>query len=193
MKQKTLQQSLMALFLLLFSFSLQANHVKCKCPGVDARGTGESSCSASETNGQCTIAFNEFDPALENAALDALQKAVKWKNIQVDPVAQSQFFTRKMAVRLSRDPEQMMEQILVFSLVSLTERGSIGRYGDQIKDVHRLLNHNASQISKSFVSGRQHIRSPNLSVTLGCLAFRTKDFWIMYKAVWSESIEREQC
>ena len=193
MTHNMFRKTLVTIFALLLSVSGQASHVKCKCPQVDARGTGDSSCSASETGGRCSIAFNEFDPAYEAAAIDVLKELISWKDIQLKPTGLNETFTQQKAIRLIRNPEQLMDQILVYSLVSLAERGDVKNYGDQIVEAHKLMSKHAAQISNSFVSGRQKINDSGLSVTHGCLAYRTGEFWIMYKAIWSESIEREQC
>ena len=179
--------------ILFLSLPVQPNHVKCKCPNIDAQGTGDSSCSASESSGRCTIAFNEFDTALERTAKNVLQKTVRWREIQFTELPSSSEFSRRNAIGLSQNPESLVDQILIYSLVSLTERGIALEQDEHIKAAHDLLNKNAQQISNVFVKGGGKIQDEGVTVTLGCLAFRTADFWIMYKTAWSASIASDQC
>ena len=185
--------TMLAVPILCLSLPAQANHVKCKCPNIDARGTGDSSCSASESSGRCTIAFNEFDTVLERTAKDALQKTVRWREIQFTELPSSREFSRKNATSLSQNPELLIDQIIVYSLVSLAERGIVLEQDNHIKAAHDLMNNYARQISDVFVNGGGKIQDKGLTVTLGCFAFRTSDFWIMYKTAWSESIANNQC
>lgn len=176
-----------------------ANHVKCKCPNIDARGSGDSSCSASETNGVCSIAFNEFDIELELAAKDSVQKYVHWRKIAhkefplTSKTTNGQTFTRENAIDLSNNPDSLIDQILIYSLVSLAEQGITQDQRDHISSAHRSLQKNADAISKIFVSGDSAGEGDGVTVKLGCFEFRTDGFWIMYKASWSKSISNERC
>lgn len=178
----------------------QANHVKCKCPNIDARATGSTSCSASESSGICTISFNEFDDRLELTARDLLSRVGNWKEVAYsefpanDQVNSPQSFTRKNARLLSsKDPASLIDQIMIYSLVALVDSGKMDDQAERIADVHALLRRNASVISAAFVSDGQRIEDQGVIVQMGCFEFKRDNFWAMYKASWSVAISNEQC
>ena len=199
MKYTSIKLAALIFLLTMLAMPGHANHVKCKCPNIDARGTGDTSCSASETSGVCSIAFNSFDTELELAAKDSLQNHVRWRKIgyrEYSPSGQGDVensFTRENAIRLSKDTDLFIDQILIYSLVSLAERGIVQDQKVGISAAHRLLQKNADAISKIFVFGERTAKGNGLTVKLGCFEFRTDDFWIMYKASWSESVSNERC
>lgn len=177
-----------------------ANHVKCKCPNIDARATGSTSCSASESSGICTISFNEFDTRLELTARELLLQIGQWKN-----VAYSEFpangqtnsptsFTLANATSLgSKNWNSLIDQIMIYSLVALIDSGEVDDQTKQIAEIHDLLRKNARVIGKTFVTEGQRIEDKGVTVQFGCFEFRRDNIWAMYKASWSDSISNEQC
>jgi hypothetical protein len=59
------------LIIALMSISASAK-VQCSCPKVPADGEGNTSCSASESGGRCTIDFNLFGLESERRAAQLL-------------------------------------------------------------------------------------------------------------------------
>ena len=56
--------------IILLAGVASAGTVQCTCPNINAKGTGDTSCSATETGSECTIDFNTFNPADEEAAAE---------------------------------------------------------------------------------------------------------------------------
>lgn len=72
--------------LILMSAASDAR-VRCKCPSIEAEGEGNSSCSAHESGGFCTIDFNEFPRALEQASAEIWRSS--YSNFQWKPTTDS--------------------------------------------------------------------------------------------------------
>ena len=73
-----------SLVVLLISHSVLAGSVQCNCPEVDAKGTGDTSCSATESGSQCTIDFNTFNFDDERSAFELLSSVSEGNAIFVD-------------------------------------------------------------------------------------------------------------
>jgi hypothetical protein len=60
---------MIVMIILLIGNSQGFARIQCTCQSVNAVGEGNSSCSTAESNGKCTVDFNQFPNfALERAA-----------------------------------------------------------------------------------------------------------------------------
>lgn len=188
-----------SILLLVCLADASANHVRCTCPSVSARATGSSSCSTSEVSGLCTVAFNEFDNELEDAALSLLKKAAepslsvqfhRYPPIQRDgrgfSLAESQSLFRQ-------SPAALVDQLVVYALVSLVDMGKAEEQLDSIRQLHRLLRQNAGSVGQAFAFGAGPIRSREVIIKHGCISFTLDTLWSMYKSEWSGSVSAAQC
>ena len=200
MKPLRVVKIVFAICLILMLMPAQANHVKCSCPNVNARATGSTSCSASESNGQCTVAFNEFDKNLELSASALLQRYSQNSNIQFSSFPavvgspEQRGFTQRNAIWLSRQSRYaIVDQIMVYAMVTLVQSGNYKNARNKISVVHQSLRRNTNQISQIFTAGGQIFQNDIIQVKHGCFAFVGAGLWGMYKASWSPSIGRERC
>lgn len=103
-----MRKTLIAL-LLLVPWPTLAGEVQCNCPSVPAEGTGDTSCSATESNEVCTIDFNTFAIEDEQAALELLSDATTL------PIRYQRFDRRKFPGGFRREQAtQLADQAIIY-------------------------------------------------------------------------------
>ncbi len=191
---------LLGLMMTLIVTHASGNHVKCQCPNIRAMATGSSSCSASESNGQCIVSFNEFDLELELAARDLLQRYGQWSTVSFiefaasDSATGAASFSRSAARTLyRRNPIRVMDQIMIYALVAQTQGDASRMDARKAAQVHAVLRGRARQLGRIFVEGGRRYDNNGVVVALGCFEFRRPELWGMYKSSWSNSLNNNQC
>jgi hypothetical protein len=200
----------LSIFLILItcasSVSDSSAGTRCKCPSVAAVGEGNSSCSASESNGQCTVDFNVFaereDRSIEllrnSNALDGLdhQFFIPDKNSNSNDVL-------RRAGELGQN--SMADTILVYSLVALSAQQNRESFSREVRSITRAIQENSSRISDFFrppgdllpldERPRDEINTENVRGLLapGCIELRVDDVWVMFKTYWSSLREEPRC
>lgn len=198
-----------ALILALFaSFSLPAPslaEVKCSCPTVSAEGEGNSSCSANESGGRCTIDYNLFGER-ENLAASYLAERVDGNFIPRPNMNSTD------ALQIARAENQVFEQIFVYLFVaaaSQAERFSetvpsenaelflrlLSDFRDPItfafsedaRNFSRIGIGAADQVPEAFVDVGEVVVSP------GCVEVNAGDQWVMFKVFWAMSAPFPGC
>lgn len=177
-----------------------ANHVRCTCPNISAQATGSTSCSASESNGKCTVAFNEFDQNLEAAAKRLLEIYTQRPDIRFNRFpaivgsSEQRGMTQPNAQWLSKQGKNaVVDQIMIYALVTLIQSGNYEGKQWEVAAVHKTLRDHASRISKIFVAGGTPYWDNKVRVKHGCLSFKIGNMWGMYKSSWSSSVENQRC
>jgi len=173
-----------------------AGRVNCECPSISAKGTGNTSCSATENIDECTIDYNQFDPIIIEEAKSFVSqytlRSIKYKHIR-----QSQ-----QLFKLS--PDNLVDQLLIYMMVAfvqsrkpiivtkqLSEQLSVSFQSMQTKK-------NANKIHQAFHDeSRRHknsYKNKGVYVTNGCIELRIGNkFWVMYKNDLSKVASHPQC
>jgi hypothetical protein len=187
----------------LLSVSASAND--CACPTVKAYGKGNTSCSASESDGRCTIDYNLFTPAAEQKAAELLGAASS-SRIQAPPPGASV----QALMELSLGGETLLvDAVLVYLMVATADRvldSDTADISGAARDVVRIVTPFRAQIANAFSAAgtRQWLGTPDeklrgvsppaeassfsdnqLTLAPGCMEVRTTSFWAMFKASWS--------
>src|SRR5437763_632892 len=103
----------------LFESATASAEVRCSCPRISATGVGSTSCSASESDGRCTIDFNVFGER-ERPAAELLRRFRPGAFYLPDPSADS----ASALVEASQGPgSRLTDAVLVYMLVALAEGG----------------------------------------------------------------------
>src|SRR5579859_7492450 len=85
---------------------------RCTCPKVPALGVGDSSCSASESDGRCAVDFNLFGPEREQRAVDLLKPVLGRFEAPSSDMSSVDAIMRS-------SPDQIVDFVLVYLVVGL--------------------------------------------------------------------------
>ena len=175
--------------------------VQCECPSVDAKGTGDTSCSATESGSECTVDFNTFNPKDEQAAFDALSQSSQNQTnfVSLEGIAGTRFLTPQSATILaSKDNNTLIDLLLIYVLVSAVQTDGIIIPND-FEDLQSAMHFQSSNVVSAFLDGSGGTTFSGGSLTAlvrhGCVEVtdNSSDYWGMYKAFWSEFAEAPQC
>jgi len=198
-----------AMLILATALPESASANDCACPTVRAFGKGNTSCSASESDGRCTIDFNLFDPRAEAVAANLLRSA-GLEVVQPPPIP-----TVQALIEIGqRDPDLLADAVLVYLMVAAADQ-AIDTSADSSRgaqDVARLARPLRKQISSEFSpdTTQRWLATPDsqlgqtqpqvnsfsdnqVVLAPGCLEIRTDRFWAMFKASWSPLRVRPRC
>jgi hypothetical protein len=177
-----------------------AGSVQCKCITVKARGTGNSSCSASESGEECMIDYNTFDESVENKAHGLVKEILGDDSVFFEKIGRGtecvDGLDPKTAMRLSEKPSNLVDQILVYSMVSVVQNEAA------IKMIYRLnsraliktLRDSARKAAKAFIGNGGEYRESGVLITQGCIEIRYEpNLWAMYKSKYSKAAGKPQC
>ncbi|WP_050385880.1 hypothetical protein [Bradyrhizobium pachyrhizi] len=184
----------------------------CACPTVQANGKGNTSCSASESNNHCTVDYNLFSPASEQAAAELLAKG--GMSVQTPPPINTLQALEQLALQ---GGDRLTDAVLVYLLVATADRaidGALNNSADIAQELVQIVRPYRSQIGTAF-SGEnmqrwlpepdQRLRGGNPGVNVdvlvgnqliiapGCVEVSTTRFWAMFKASWSPMRFTPQC
>lgn len=193
-----------ALVIALISTPVSAK-VQCSCPTISADGEGNTSCSASESDGRCTIDFNLFGSESEMRAAKLLQNIgytdLKAPNFTLSP-------SQALAAMSSSSEKNLVDAILVYMTVAagnqyaripqsvplegLKELVNVARSKDLKKLIYEAFNKAASEewLNYSDIDLRgRGIQTKTVGRAIaspGCIEFTTSaGLWIMFKTNWS--------
>jgi len=174
---------------------------QCACPNVPATGVGNTSCSAAESNGHCTVDFNIFFER-EARAVSLLSRA----GVEVR-VPDPNLGASDGLARLVSEPSQLADAILVYLTVALS---ALPNANELTQVVQRI----ASTVRSGTISSRLVTafdpsagvglpRSDNLPldnfdgtrgrVVRGCIELFSGDTWVIFKTNWSPYSATPRC
>lgn len=104
----------------------------CVCPNVKARGVGDTSCSASEDHGFCTVDFNLFGPKREDRALALLRESGAEALRIPNPNAPSSDLPQA-------DPTRLLDYVLIYLTVALGDQFAAAGPSDSGRAMLRSL------------------------------------------------------
>ena len=179
-----------------------AGSVQCECPSVLATGTGDTSCSATETGNACTVDFNTFNERDEERAFDLLRSLTSRR---VTRLRSGRDFegslgrgdVRRLADRV--DTDDIVDTLMVYVLVSNVQAPGADEFLPELVELHDWMRENDRTIVSTF-SGRgsrdvvgAEFGSLTAVVTQGCVEMRGRGYWTMFKAFWSPSAGAPRC
>ena len=190
-----MRQVTLALFMVLLTHASIAGTVQCECPSVDAKATGDSSCSATETGGECTIDFNTFDPGDEEKAFTLLKGESPIRDVEWTLFDRYPGLTPELATRLNN--RQLVDLLMVYVLVSGVQ-GRSGLDGVPIGAIHSALNKEAGDVVGAFGGDSiANVRDLNMEILVsnGCVEVKAPGvrYWAMFKAYWSNAAAEPRC
>ncbi|AGB43214.1 hypothetical protein Mesau_00728 [Mesorhizobium australicum WSM2073] len=200
---------LWAIALLLFSDPVRAEN-NCSCPTVTADGRGDSSCSAAEASGQCTIDFNIFPPEAEQRAFDLLKSASKTP-LSLPPAGENSVD----AMYTASSKGQTVEVLLVYLAVAAAAQAqshpgtidtqALGEVATLVSDVGKdaLKQAFSGETAKEFsavkalppgdIKSLVILSDQGLTVSPGCVEVNKNGLWVMFKANWSPAALAPGC
>ena len=194
-------RSKLAALIIMATTSAHAGEVQCSCPTVSAKGTGDTSCSATETGGKCTIDFNTFSFEDEQAAADLLASSTPW-SITYQRFDRHKYpggFNSEQAQLLANyDVSAFVDQLLVYILVSGVQM-DFNLDSEALAALHNSLRQNGPAIAKTFngggSSGIEGEFPGRALITRGCVEITLDrgSYWGMFKAFWAENRMSPQC
>ncbi|GIT93332.1 hypothetical protein JANAI62_37610 [Jannaschia pagri] len=177
--------------------------VRCKCPSISAEGEGNSSCSANESGGTCTIDFNLFG-VREVRASEFLSE-------QLEPNFQP--FPNQNTVDSLRQAEEsgiLFDQVFMYLNVAAISQGTRNPESVPLSEIESLFSL-ASEFQKEieFAFSQQvfgQVMSGSLVfptdmfvdmgevvISPGCVEILHSGQWLMFKTHWSLAAEAPGC
>lgn len=194
---------------LLLSGPVRAEN-NCTCPTVTADGKGDSSCSAAEASGQCTIDFNIFPPEREQRAFDLMKSVTKVPLSLPPPGADSVDAMYKASAN-----GQTVQVLLVYLAIAAADQeqahpgtidqGALGNIAAQVTDAGKEAIEQAfsaeaakefsatSPLSPADSKGVVILNADGLIVSPGCVEATRNGLWVMFKAKWSPAALAPGC
>jgi hypothetical protein len=186
--------------------SLAWSAVQCTCPRVLANGTGNTSCSAAESNSRCSLDFNLFGPEREQRAAELLAQHTGVDSSYRPPAGLNSVEALRAAEAAGQD--SLVETVLLFLTVALgnqTATESSSRDLAQLREIAAKLRSAefSGRLVETFGSAASGTWASRSDAELagasagpswsqggaigapGCVEIRTGDLWLMFKAAWS--------
>lgn len=174
---------------------------QCKCESVNAVGEGNSSCSAAESKGACTIDFNQFgEPALQRA-----YAALKAFDPQYRPRVVDEPRGAVEALRAISDEKQLSDTIVLYMTVAVTAqvagKPALAVEADDLKTLVAMANENKGLLYRIFGSQGADSRAQTsqsmgarLTYAAGCLDVQLpRGLRVMFKTSWSPVAPAPRC
>ena len=195
--------------LMIFGFEKSVmSAVQCSCPTVSAEGEGETSCSAAESSGLCTIDFNLFGEEREGRAASFLSE-----HAGIDVERPNPFSTTEDGLRFAEENGTLPGVVLLYLVVaasSQAERTENFRLLDRFEEIRNEIFEVPSEIEKAFdVSQLERWRTvpdkelspdslrvierPNMILSPGCVEVSIGEVWVMFKTWWSPARITKRC
>ena len=176
-----------------------AGRVNCECPSISAKGTGNSSCSATENSGECTIDYNQFD-------LNIVEKAKSFVS-QYTPRPFEYKHIRQSRQLFKLSPEKLVDQLLIYMMVAVVQsrkaiidtkklRISFQSFEKDLRVSFQSMRtkKNAKKIHQAFHDESESYKNEGVYVTNGCIEITIRGkFWAMYKNDLSKVASQPQC
>jgi len=174
---------------------------QCACPKVPASGVGNTSCSASESNGKCTVDFNIFFER-EARAVALLSKA----GVQLR-VPDRNLSASVGLAQLKNEPNQLADAILIYLTVALSAQPNANELNKAVQGIASTVRSGpvSSRLVNAFdpSAGAGLPRSDNPAfdnfegsrwrVVPGCIELFTGETWVMFKTNWSPYAATPRC
>jgi hypothetical protein len=185
---------------------------RCACPQIPAIGVGNTSCSAAESGGRCTVDFNLFGPDREGRAAELLAGSGVSGLIRPDPNADA---VNGLLNAASSGPGALRDTVLLYLMVSRADMDATP--GAIIRSIGTSFRENAAlgeAINESFGRGAiedythtsdaallrsfrmRRIELPDLGVATfspGCTEIAGRGLWVMFKAAWAAARLSPRC
>jgi hypothetical protein len=174
---------------------------QCACPKVPATGGGNTSCSAAESNGNCTVDFNIFFQR-EARAVSLLSRA----GVQLK-VPDPNLGASDGLARLVSEPTQLADAILIYLTVALSALPNANELTQVVQQIASTVR--SGTISSRLVSafdpsagaGLPRSDNPPLDnfdgtrgrIVRGCIELFSGDTWVMFKTNWSPYAATPRC
>ena len=174
---------------------------ECTCPKVPASGVGNSSCSASEDNGKCTVDFNIFFER-EIRAIALLKQA----DVAVAAPTPSANSTAALA-ELKGRPNQLTDAIIIYLTVALSAQPNasaltkvVGRIANTVRSPP-VSSRLATAFDPNSGGGLPSSDNPpfdtfegnRFRIVRGCIELFADDTWVMFKTNWSTYAATPRC
>lgn len=200
------------LIMALMSISASAK-MQCSCPKIPADGEGNTSCSASESGGRCTIDFNLFGPESEKRAAQLL---IEFGHTKLTlPDAELNPDQSLQALSSSRE-EQLVDAVLIYMTVAAGDQNTRIPQSVPLKSLKELVDAVRSNVLKTRINAAfnllarerwlrysdEDLRKLSIPVETvgraivspGCVEFTTSEgLWIMFKTNWSPARSAPRC
>jgi hypothetical protein len=199
---------LLTFFLSLFTRPAAAND--CACPTVQAFGKGNTSCSASESAGRCSINYNLFSPATEARSVQLLN-ASGLLTVRTPPVGDSV----QILTDLAKSEDLLVDAVFVYLIVGTADLVTDANVSvaSGVRSIVQLLLPLRSELAKIFqplqmakwrltpdailktVPIPKSIVFADNAVVLseGCVEVQVSQLWAMFKASWSPNRQLPRC
>ena len=188
----------------------------CVCQTVQANGKGNTSCSASESGGKCTIDYNLFSPAAEQRAAQLLTSSGVNQLVIPSPGTN----TVQSLLELSdKGGADLVDAVLIYLMVATADRildGTAEISSQTLQGLVQTVTPYRNNIESAFngQAMRQWLGTPteklspnpvrdgltksfgnrnDLVIAPGCIEVRRADLWVMFKAPWSPMRIRPRC
>jgi len=201
-RDKTLLQCIQSNRLMLGSAQ---SKVQCSCQTIPADGEGNTSCSAAESGGRCTIDFNLFGPESESRAAALLTRYGRKDPTLPDPGLSP---VEALRVMSSRDRQQLVDAVLIYMVVAAGNQSVRAPQSVPLDGLRELVKAVGSdQLTESIDKAfnlealnqwsrvtNEELRRGTIPVqnigrafiSPGCVEFTTSGgLWMMFKANWS--------
>jgi len=200
------------LLFVLMSISASAQ-VRCSCPKIPADGEGNTSCSAAESGGRCTVDFNLFGRDSERRAADLLSKYGRREATPPDPRLSAVDALKALS---SRDRQQLVDAVCVYMVVAAGNQSARVPQSVPLDGLRELvdavssdelimsieaafnleaLNHWSKVTDEELRRGTIPVHTVGRAiVSPGCIEFTTRgSLWMMFKANWSAARLAPSC
>ena len=193
---------MIAMVTLLFGTSQGFARTQCTCQSVNAVGEGNSSCSTAESNGKCTVDFNQFPPVVLNRAADVLHSADQTFSANIiDRNRDASFVLLE-----TRDAQQLAETIVLYMAVAVTMQTSgkpvLAYESSDLRDLIAFAKEKRELFDSLFRKPTGYGRSESgthgsgISFTQapGCMdVMLPRGLRVMFKASWSPAAVNPRC
>lgn len=191
----------------LISMPAAEAEVKCSCKTIDAEGEGNTSCTANESGGKCTIDYNLF-------AQREVRAAAKLRQILNLSVTTYPRLDATRALQQAAMRRELPKQILLYLLVAtvdqqesyprtvdnniyraveraIMKRSVSGTIENEFHPaaMHRYKNFRTTNLSSSIVKWNRN----GIVVSPGCISVDTRYGSVMFKTHWSPLRRSPRC
>ncbi|TNF18721.1 MAG: hypothetical protein EP318_17260 [Rhodobacteraceae bacterium] len=177
--------------------------VKCSCPTIKAEGEGNTSCSANESGGQCTIDYNLFG-LREVRAAELLSERL---NLDFRPFPEQ---GTDEALQLAERAGMLYEQVLLYLYVAASSQFSRNSETvplDNVASIERMVGSFRKEVETAFaMTTRERVAGDTrvfpddafmdvgeVVITPGCIEVFAGGQWMMFKTYWSVSAALPGC
>lgn len=200
---KILRTSVIGTFATLCFAGCVVADIKCSCPEIKADGEGNSSCSANESGGRCTIDYNLFADR-EIRAAGFLKSEL---GLDFTPFADA---NTEEALWIAEQEGFLFDQVFLYLNIAAASQKS--RYSETVpdgnfKNLLELTGEFRSAILAAFnrdtrdkvlkggveLPSDAFVRQDYVVISPGCIEAIVDDQWVMFKTSWALTAEEPRC